>query len=430
MRFKLTIISYLLQIKLNKWLYQHDLTFIKRKMLKKLFNHCRKSPYYKPHINADNNVERFPITNKSVFMSNFESINTVNIKLTEAMDIAIQSEASRDFSPTIDGITVGLSSGTSGNRGVFLASEKERAYWVALILDRVIGFSFKKRSVAFFLRANSNIYDSIKSTVLSFHYFDLFDCMEEHIQRLNALLPTILVGPPSLLVELGKAKEEHELRIQPSKIISVAEVLTPEDKSYLTKVFNQIIHEVYQCTEGFLASSCEKGTLHFNEDFLLIERKFIDQQRKRFHPIITDLKRRSQPIIRYELNDIIIAKDTCSCGSKFLAIDKIEGRADDILTFINNEKKEVRIYPDFFRRAIILSDCEIADYAVIQKEKHHLFLFIKSKHSDSFDLAAQAIQTLLNQHAVYNVKVTPTYHNHTNKGNKLRRIKNDIRQTN
>ena len=37
----------------------------------------------------------------------------------------IKSEENRDFSPTIKGITVGLSSGTSGNRGVFLASEKE-----------------------------------------------------------------------------------------------------------------------------------------------------------------------------------------------------------------------------------------------------------------------------------------------------------------
>ena len=62
-------------------------------------------------------------------------------------------------------ITVGLSSGTSGSRGIFLASNIERARWVACVLDRVIGFSLKKRKVAFFLRANSNLYSAVQSSI-------------------------------------------------------------------------------------------------------------------------------------------------------------------------------------------------------------------------------------------------------------------------
>ena len=397
-------------------------------MVKNLIQHCSTSLFYRSFIQENNSIENFPIINKSIFMSHFEDINTVDIKLEDALNTAEKAEEFRNFSPEISGITVGLSSGTSGNRGVFLASEKERDYWVALILDRVIGFSIKRRSVAFLLRANNNIYESVKSKVLFFHFFDLLKPLGEHINRLNELQPTILVAQPSMLIELAKAVEDDRLTINPSKIISVAEVLTPEDKKYLAGVFKQIIHQVYQCTEGFLASSCIKGTLHFNEDFLLIEKKYIDKEKKRFHPIITDLKRRSQPIIRYELNDIIIAKDDCSCGSKFLAIEAIEGREDDILTFINSKNEEVRIFPDFFRRSIILSDSAIFDYAVIQNEKKHLFLFIKSKKDDSFDHSVRAIQELLNQHNVYNVVISETNHNHTNKGNKLRKIKNDIRK--
>ena len=97
--------------------------------------------------------------------------------------------------------------------------------------------------------------------------------------------------------------KQIDYTIKPQKVISVAEVLTPEDKAYLSNIFKQTIQQVYQCTEGFLASSCEHGTLHFNEDFLIIEKKYIDHEQSRFHPIITDLRRRSQPIIRYELND-------------------------------------------------------------------------------------------------------------------------------
>lgn len=363
-------------------------------------------------------------------MANFDAINTVNIKLEEALAVAIKSEENRDFSPTISGITVGLSSGTSGNRGVFLASEKERAYWVALVLDRVLGFSLKKRSIAFFLRANSNLYDSVKSKLLTFHFFDLLDSIDAHIERLNALQPTILVAQPSMLLELANAIEATRLIIKPTKVISVAEVLTPEDKTYLTSVFKQTIHQVYQCTEGFLASSCENGTLHFNEDFLIIEKKYIDHEQSRFHPIITDLRRRSQPIIRYELNDIIQEKASCSCGSKLMAIEAIEGRSDDILVFKNTENQEVKIFPDFFRRAIIISDNTINDYALIQTEPNHLMLYITSQHEESFRLACEAIQDLLKKNNIFEVEISQTNHNHTLRGQKLRRIKNDVRKTN
>jgi len=156
-------------------------------------------------------------------------------------------------------------------------------------------------------------------------------------------------------------------------------VLTPEDKAYLTSVFNQTIHQVYQCTEGFLASSCEYGPLHFNEDFLIIEKKYIDHEQTRFPPIITDFRRRSQPLIRYELNDFIQEKTSCLCSSKWLAIEAIEGRSDDILVFSNSENQEVKIFPDFFRRAIILADDTISDYALIQTEPTHLMLYIKSQ---------------------------------------------------
>jgi putative adenylate-forming enzyme len=265
---------------------------------------------------------------------------------------------------------------------------------------------------------------------LAFHFFDLLNPIEAHIERLNALQPTILVAQPSMLLELANAVEKNKLFLKPTKVISVAEVLTPEDKAYLTKIFKQTIHQVYQCTEGFLASSCENGTLHFNEDFLIIEKKYIDQEQSRFHPIITDLRRRSQPIIRYELNDIIQEKTNCSCGSKFLAIEAIEGRSDDILVFKNTDNQAIKIFPDFFRRAIILSDNAISDYALIQTEPNHLLLYIKSQHENSYKLAFEAIQDLLKKNNIFEVVISQTNHNHTLRGQKLRRIKNDVRKAN
>lgn len=405
-------------------MYGHNLRALRKRRFYRLLEDLNKSPFY-ASFSSKKSLQGFPVMDKTSFMSNFDQINTCGITLKNAMHVAVKAERQRDFSPTIKGITVGLSSGTSGNRGVFLASENERAQWVALVLDRVIGFSFRKRKVAFFLRANSNLYESVNSKFLSFRFFDLLKPIPEQVEMLDLFKPDILVGQPSLLMELSNAVLEGNLSLSLTKVISVAEVLSPEDKDRLEKVFDQTIHQVYQCTEGFLAATCKEGRLHFNEDFLVIEKKYLDTERKRFYPIITDLLRRSQPIIRYELNDIITEHENCPCGSKMTAIEMIEGRADDILKFMDDSGTEVKIFPDFFRKAIMLSDPEIEDYSLIQKEKKLLQLFVKSLNSTSFSSAQKSIIELLSNHRISDIKIVAIAAKDHIKGNKLRRIRND-----
>ena len=357
-------------------------------------------------------------------MREFDQINTLGIELESAFNLAEKSEKSRDFSPMINGVTVGLSSGTSGNRGVFLASSDERAQWVAAVLDRVIGLSLRKRSVAFFLRANSNLYDSIKSNMLQFEFFDLLSECDIHVKRLNKLNPTILVAQPSLLLELAHEFREGKLSIKPEKIISVAEVLYPEDKEFLESTFGQTIHQVYQCTEGFLASTCKNGILHFHEDFFIIEKNYLDEDKTRFHPIITDLERKSQPVIRYELNDIIQAQESCSCGSNWLAIKTIEGRSDDILIFDDKDGKSKIIFPDFFRRAIFMASESIREYCLIQSSTTALELFIVGD-DQSYKNVEQSIFDLLDQQDITGITINPIDSTKTEKGSKLRRIRNE-----
>jgi putative adenylate-forming enzyme len=423
MYFKVQILLALLKLRINKWWYNNKLDKLQEKRWARLQNDLLASPFYRENALAKKNLQQYPILNKSEFMSNFDQINTVGITLSEAMEVAEKAERLRDFSPTINGITIGLSSGTSGNRGIFMASKKERANWVACVLDRVIGFSLKKRSVAFFLRANSNLYSSITSKLLRFSFFDILGQIEGYIEKLNALQPTILVAQPSILLELASFVEEGKLSISPLKVISVAEVLSPEDSKYLKGVFQQTIHQVYQCTEGMLAASCEHGNLHFNDDFLIIEKKYLDAEKKRFHPIITDLIRTSQPIIRYELNDIIHEKIDCPCGSTFTAIEKVEGRSDDVLVFKTDQNKQVKIYPDFIRREIILAHPSINDFTIVLKTDSRLELYIKQ--SEYYSLAEKRLQTFLKSQGVQGVIIQQVFSKNHTQGNKLRRVKNE-----
>jgi putative adenylate-forming enzyme len=232
-----------------------------------------------------------------------------------------------------------------------------------------------------------------------------------------------LVAQPSVLLDLADSSKIGQLAIDPTKIISVAEVLYPEDKKYLEEIFGQKIHQVYQCTEGFLASTCVEGTLHFNEDFLLIEKKYIDDDQLRFHPIISDFLRETQPIIRYELNDIIIEKKNCPCGSKHMAIAQIEGRSDDILIFEGKGDNPIKIFPDFFRRAIILSDPDIIDYTLLQSKKNQLELLVNG-NDKQYSTAVMAIQKLLRVNEIHQVNFLRADKRHHEIGFKLRRIIN------
>ena len=369
-----------------------------------------RSPLYRDRVPAA--LDAFPVQQKAEFMRDFNDINTCGLALKDAMQVAVDSETSRDFEPTIQGITVGLSSGTSGNRGLFLASAGERAIWVAAVLQRILGWSFKKRKIAFFLRANSNLYSSVQSNLLSFEYFDLLKPVQEHLGRIQQVQPDIVVGQPSLLVRLAEAQNTGRICLQPSRIFSVAEVLSDEDEAMISKAFGIRVDQVYQCTEGLFGQTCAHGTLHLNEDWLIVEKEWLDDTR--FIPIITDLKRESQPVIRYRMNDILHA-GTCTCGSKMQAISRIEGRMDDVL-----ELGGATIFPDFIRRAVVGAHPDIVDYQVVQTAPDALTLFLPQEAL--WSAAAEALRKEIARHGASEVTLDRAGQKIHDHGSKLRRI--------
>lgn len=337
------------------------------------------SPYYK-NIDTDK-LDEIQIIDKKIMMDNFNEMNTLGLDKDIALNIAIESEHTRDFNKKYDGISVGLSSGTSGHRGLFVLSDKETMQWAGAILAKLLPKNnlFGHR-VAFFLRADNNLYETINSAFIKFKFFDLLESMEDNIKKLEEYNPTLLVAPASVLKTIAKEKLNNKLdKINPKKIISVAEVLTEKDERFIKKVFNkEIIHQVYQCTEGFLAYTCECGKLHINEDIVRIEKEKIDDQR--FIPIITDFYRKTQPIIRYRLNDVLVSSNKkCECGSLFMVIDKIEGREDDIFIFKSSllKDKDVQVYSDFISRCLVYVP-DIADYRVVQTDKEHIIVYISN----------------------------------------------------
>ena len=339
-------------------------SYQKQRVLRQLAYFKEHSPYFKAlSVHSFEDFRKLPLMNKGFMMEYFNALNCVGIDRDEALSLAIDSEKQREFSEKLGGISVGLSSGTSGARGLFLPKGK----------------LFGHR-IAFFLRADNNLYETIDSKLIRFRYFDLLRDMGENLSELADYRPTLLVAPPSVLLCIARAMERGELRIKPEKVISVAEVLRAEDAAYLKAQFGlSVIHQAYQCTEGFLGYVCECGNFHLNEELVLIEREYLDETR--FVPIVTDFTRQSQPIVRYRLNDILVEKrGHCPCGNPATMIRYIEGREDDVFYFAGIRQKEVAVFPDFISRCVIYAE-GVQNYKVVQDGRAHVTVFLERESS-------------------------------------------------
>ena len=95
-----------------------------------------RSPFYRRHF-AGLRLKKwreFPTIDKSIMMLNFDDFNTKGVRYAEAMKLALDGEASRNYQPSLGELTVGLSSGTSGHRGLFVLDPGERAAWAGTLL--------------------------------------------------------------------------------------------------------------------------------------------------------------------------------------------------------------------------------------------------------------------------------------------------------
>ena len=393
MNFKLRLVRNLIVevITLQLMCSNIGITLIRKINYRRFWKNLRNSNFYRDYKIFD----KLPLGDKSLLMGHFEAINTLQLNKEEAFNVGISAERGERSNSVIGDITIGLSSGTSGNRGIFLVSPIERAQWVASVVMRVIGFQRKKRSVAFFLRANSELYESVKSNLLEFVYYNIFTQLDIHWKELENTQPDIIVAQPSVIKQLILISKANHCPWNVQKIISVAEVLTEEDEKYISQWAKIPVHQVYQCTEGFLAHTCKKGNLHWNSDSIIIEKEWLNSTQ--YLPRITDLKRTTQPIVRYKMNDII-TEGACSCNLKSEVIAHIDGRMDDVFEWTDLNGNMIQVFPDFLRRTIVFAHDQIKDYSLV-KSGEDVSLWVDGG-SECFESAKLALEKLLLQKEV------------------------------
>ncbi|WP_409439875.1 F390 synthetase-related protein [Psychromonas sp. GE-S-Ul-11] len=413
---RLLILFYFLQTKCRRFSSREKLLRWQQKQLKRHLTWlCQHSDFYKSYQGKP--LSEFPIMNKSLMMENFNALNTENLDRDTLFKLALTAEETRQFEQSsINNIAVGLSTGTSGQRGLFLASKNERVTWTGTILAKLLPCITQKHRIALLLRADSPLYQTANKGRIQFHYADITQSTDQWLNELKAFNPTILIGSAQA-IQLCAA---HHQGLTPRTIISAAEVLTKEDEHFIEQAFNRPVKQVYQCTEGFLACSDANNVMRWNEDNIYIEHHWLNAEKTLFSPIITDFRRKTQPVVRYLLDDIIEVGDE---KGVFEPIKSIMGRSSDIL-HLQEGNQSASILPDLIYRTVSYISDELIDYKVTQTNSNTIE--IETEHW--FEEIKQGLSTLfLKQgikHTIFIQKTAPKW----DLNSKKRRVINLYRQ--
>lgn len=323
-------------------------------------------------------IRSLPTIDKSVMMRAFDRLNTAGLKLDEVMAHALDAEREQRYLGYFRGrYVIGLSSGTSGARGLYVW---DRAF------TRRLPFVFLARSgmpwsllpfrIAFFLRVFSQGFQDINGPLISLRHVPTMTPVDEAVERINALRTNILMGPPSMLRLL--ARKRHAITSPIGMVVSYAEVLEEHDREMLERTFGVRVVEIYQASEGLIGCPCSEGRLHVNEDLVYLElqdeggREITEPGVPCARMLVTNLYNEVQPLIRYVMNDLVELGPPCECGSGFRVIRKIIGRDDDVLYFRRPEGTLGHLFPDLMSRWIITATDGILEYVVEQPDPGHL----------------------------------------------------------
>lgn len=274
-------------------------------------------------------LDRFPIVRPRDVRDGFEAWNTLGLTAGRAREAAMDAEHGGP-GEAAPGVSAGFSTGTSGAPGVFLASRAERARYLGQALAKLLPWDglIRPRRIALCLRADSALYREVTNAgPFRFRFLRLNAPCDELKRELASFAPHVFIAPSHVLAEL--AREGFRLDAL-QQLFYGAEPMGEAEQGWVAAALGRRPEPIYQATEGFLGAACRHGTLHLNEDSLVIERAPVPGV-NRFCPIVTDLRRTTQAMVRVQLDDLLEPLDgPCPCGSALLAVRGVEGRMDDL----------------------------------------------------------------------------------------------------
>lgn len=368
--------------------------------LRKLLHHAAQhSPYYQQKFKGiDLNscqLRDLPILKKNDMMNHFETFVT-DSRLKRQPIIDFMSDFNNIGKYYLDDYVVCHTSGSQGQAAVIVQPKDSPFHLFAMQVARghampktwgtLFKKLFKKRSrwamilfkpcfipsgaaFGYMPKASSKLADLMR--------LNLSDPFEDNLKKLDEFKPNFITAYVHILEQLARAARNGQTSIASNGhlelVIGISEPLPPETQEYIQKHLGVPVANHYamgECPQ--LSLGCPKGQgAHINSDMAILENVDAD-----YNPVppgtpgskvlLTNLLNYVQPIIRYEIDDVItISPDPCPCGNKLPLVSAIAGRANDQF-WLKTETGDILKMSNFIFKDAFLLLFDLAEYQVIQ----------------------------------------------------------------
>ena len=320
-------------------------------------------------------LESLPPMTKAEMMSCYDDVVTDRRLTLEAANRHLESVGDEP-ALFLDRYVVLSSGGTSGVRGVFACDLDGSAQHMAAVvrgalsgLAAAIGWPPPGPPPMTIVAAPTCVHATRGLSSLFLHQrlaevtfapvtapFDHIAATVQHAQ------PLILIGYPTVIARLADAQAEGKLSISPMAVAVTSEQLTGDHIERITDGLGVAPTNSYGTSEGLMGTApAGSDIFDFASDLAYIE--FVDAYdnpvaigETAHHVLVTNLYNRTQPLIRYRIDDTMTpAAPSQDHGHQRASL---EGRNDELLDIAG-----VTIHP-LTIRSVLVADPAVADYQV------------------------------------------------------------------
>ena len=345
------------------------------------------SPIYRElyagiELAEDLDVRALPVVTKAMLMERFnEWVTDPRLRRSE---VEAHLERVRGDELYLDAYRCMPTGGTTGRKGIFVYDRDEWRRCLAAFLrwSELTGVRPRlgRRMRIATVGATSPLHMtarfamSIDLGVYALRQLDARTPLCDVVAALNEHRPEQLVAYPSMASLLALEQLEGRLRIAPRVVCTSSEVRTEEMTANIRAAWGVEPFDLYGTTESLYAGDCgHHQGMHVFEDLGLME--VVDQ---RGDPVpdgiagakllATSFIKRTQPVLRYEVSDIVaLTTAPCPCGRPLARMVSLQGRSDDILRMKGADGRTVTVHPLTLRSPMAALP-ELRQYKIIHDD--------------------------------------------------------------
>ncbi|NQU15965.1 MAG: phenylacetate--CoA ligase [Desulfobacteraceae bacterium] len=201
---------------------------------------------------------------------------------------------------------------------------------------------------------------------------------------LKQFKPTITWTTPSYAWYLGETAQKEG--IDPAKDLAINKIIVAGEpggsirstREAIERLWDAKVYDFYGLSDTFGANAgmcTEQDGLHLSEDHNLLE--VLDPETlepvakgERGEMVLTTLKKRARPMIRFRTGDIVtVNEEPCRCGRTHARIN-IQGRIDDMLIITG-----VNVFPSDIEKVVRGTKELTGEYQIVVYQEQHLDKF-------------------------------------------------------